>query len=87
MAVDNRDDRIRVDLPLPPEIRQQHPEKLAELRDLLLQALAVAVVINEGQDNEERGFIEIERCGHRIGESCEKIARWEVGRGKVYPEE
>ncbi len=81
--VDNKDDRIRVDLVLPPEIREQHPERLIELRDLLLEALAVALVINEGQGNEERGFIDHERCGHRIGEPCEKVARWEVGRGQV----
>lgn len=82
---DNRDDRIRVDITLPPEIRRDYPEKLAELRALLLQALDVAVIINEGQDNEERGFIDVERCGHRIGEPCERLTRWEVGKGQVFP--
>lgn len=80
---DNRDDRIRINLTLPPEVRENHPEKLDELRDLLLKALDMAVVINEGLPNEERGFIEVERCGHRIGEPCEVLARWETGKGKV----
>ena len=83
MPKDNRDDRIKIDLALPPEIRIQYSDKLIELKNILLQAIEVAVVINEGQFNEERGFISHERCGHRIGEPCEEIARWEVGRGKV----
>ncbi len=82
---DVRDDRIKMNLILPPEIRRDHPEILVELRDLLLQALAVSVVINEGQDNEERGFIDVERCGHRVGLPCDDIARWEVGKGQVFP--
>ncbi len=78
-----KDDRIKIDLAFPPEIRQQYPEKLVDLRDLLLQALNVAVIINEGLDNEERGYISFERCGHRIGLPCEVIARYEVGKGRV----
>ena len=80
-----KDDRIRIDLCLPPEIRTNYPEKLVELRDMLLQALDVAVVINEGLPTEERGYISHERCGHRIDEPCEVIAKWEVGRGQVFP--
>lgn len=80
---DNRDDRIRIDLTLPPEVRENYPEKLAEVKDLLIKALDLAVIINEGQDNEERGFFEVERCGHRIDEPCEVILRYEVGKGQV----
>ena len=76
---DERDYRIRLDLSFPPEARQ-YAERI---RDALLPLYQNAVVINEGGDNEERGYIEVERCGHRIGEACEVIARWEVGKGKV----
>ena len=58
------------------------------LNDLLEEAerrYTQAIIINEGHDNEERGYFEVEECHHDTGEPCEKIARWEVGRGKVYP--
>ena len=29
-------------------------------------------------ENEETGFVSLERCGHRIHESCEVIERYEV---------
>ena len=80
---DERDFRIRMDLALPPQAQNY----ANQIRDALAPFLQYGVVINEGLDNEERGYIEVERCGHRIDEACEKIARWEVGRGKVYPEE
>lgn len=59
--------------------------KLDEAKDLLLPLFQQAVVINEGQENEERGFIVFEKCYHdqTPTEACEIIARWEVGRGKV----
>lgn len=52
-------------------------------RDFLLPLYQNAIVINGGQDNEERGFIELERCAHDEQERCETLARWEVGKGKV----
>ena len=77
--MDNRDIRVRMDITLPPEAQNYADE----IRDALTPFLQHGVVINEGQDIEERGFIDIERDGHRLGEGCEKIARWEVGRGRV----
>jgi len=77
--LDNKDFRIRMDLCLPPESINY----ANQIRDALTPFIQYAVVINEGLANEERGYIEIERCGHRIGEACEKIARWEVGIGRV----
>ena len=43
------------------------------------------VVINEGQDNEERGFFITEDCGHNDTPptSCVVTEKWEVGRGQV----
>ena len=77
--VDNRDWRIKMDITLPLEA-QNHTD---QIKDALLPFLQYGVVINEGQDNEERGYIEVERCGHRLKLPCDKIARWEVGKGKV----
>lgn len=59
--------------------------KLDEMKELLLPFFTNAVVINEGEENEERGFIELGKCYHdeTPTQPCEKIARWEVGRGKV----
>lgn len=76
---DNRDFRIRMDLCLPSEAAN-HAD---QIRDALTPFLQNAVVIHEGEANEERGYVEVERCGHRIGQSCDKMARWEVGKGKV----
>jgi len=53
------------------------------LRDQLIPLLTKASVINEGAANEERGFIEVEKCLHDEGGACEVLGRWEVGRGKV----
>lgn len=74
-----RDFRIRMDITLPPEAATYADQ----IRDALSPFLQHGVVIHEGLPNEERGFIDVERCGHRIDESCERIARWEVGRGRV----
>lgn len=76
---DERDYRVRMDLCLPPEAVNYADQ----IRQALTPFIQYGVVINEGQDNEEGGYIEIERCGHRTGLPCEKIARWEVGRGRV----
>ena len=76
---DERDYRLRVDLTFPPEVKQY----AEQIRDVLVQLYAHAVVINEGGVNEEGGFIDIQRCGHRLGLSCDTIGRWEVDKGKV----
>ena len=57
--------------------------QMEQLRDAVLPLFLHAVVVNEGQPNEERGFIELEDCLHDEGGSCTLIARWEVGRGRV----
>ena len=77
--MDKRDYRVRIDLCFPPEQKA----KADQLRDLIEPFLTSAVLINENKMNEERGFLDVERCGHRIGVSCNKIERWEVKRGKV----
>jgi len=35
-----------------------------------------AVNINEGKDNEERGYCDIHRCGHDEGLPCQKSSGW-----------
>ncbi len=44
-----------------------------------------AVIINEGQTNEERGYFSVEDCGHAETPAtpCVTTERWEVGRGQV----
>lgn len=78
---DNRDFRLRIDLTFPPAAKQYADQ----IRDVLLPLYQNATNINEGEPNSEISFIEVERCGHRLDppQSCEVIARWEVGRGKV----
>jgi len=76
---DERDFRIRMDLCLPPEMANYADQ----IKDALAPFIQYGVVINEDTLTEERGYIEVERCGHRTGTSCDKIARWEVGRGRV----
>ncbi len=50
----------------------------------VLRHLGDAVVIEEGQVNEERGYILLEDCYHNSpNEPCIKTDRWEVGKGKV----
>ena len=57
--------------------------QMKKLRDAVLPLYQYAVVVNEGQLNEERGFIELEDCYHDEGGNCIKVGRWEVGKGKV----
>lgn len=79
---DKRDIRVRIDLCFDPKQKA----KADQLKALIEPFLKDAVVINEKLPNEERGFIDIERCGHRLGIACSKIERWELGRGKVIDE-
>jgi hypothetical protein len=76
---DERDYRLRIDLCFPPEVKQY----AEQIRNVLVQLYTHAVTINEGLGNQEIGFISLERDGHRLGLSCNEIARWEVGKGKV----
>ena len=79
MAEDKRDIRVRIDLCFDPKQKA----KADQLKALIEPFLAGAVVINEILPNEERGYIDVERCGHRLGLACDKVERWEVKRGKV----
>jgi hypothetical protein len=73
--------RVRTDLAF--EIANQ--AQAIALRDAIVPFYTHAVVINEGEDNEERGYISAENCGHDEDPPvpCVEIARWEVGRGRV----
>lgn len=73
--------RVRIDLAFPQAARQYADQA----RDALLPLFQHAVVINEGQLNEERGIISVEKCYHdeEPTRPCEEIARWEAGRGRV----
>ena len=82
---DLRDYRWRQDLTVPAKIIEAHPKKLATLRKLMLELFGVAVNIHPDGPNLEAGFIDLERCGHRMDLGCDKIARWEVGKGQVFP--
>ena len=76
-----KDFRIRCDLCFPPE----HEGVVRALVTHLQNQMDKAVNVNPDAEYAEIGFIDHERCGHRIGEPCKRIARWEVGRGQVYP--
>ena len=78
---DERDYRLRISLTFPPEAKQY----AEEIRELLLPLYQNAVNVNEDGMNTEISYIEVERCGNRLDppKSCEVIARWEVGKGKV----
>lgn len=72
---------IKVSLHYPEGVRNHEQA----VRDALTPLFQNSVIINEGEDNEERGFILVQKCYHdeTPTKPCEEIARWEVGRGKV----
>lgn len=80
--------RFRADIVYAPDSQGECPE----LKDLIEEArkrVGAGIVINEGLDNEERGFFEIEDCLHDGDpffthvDSCIVIERWQTGRGQV----
>lgn len=73
--------RVRMDL----AFKLTKKAQAEALRDALVPFAQHAVVVNEDKINEERGFIDVEKCYHdqTPTQPCEKIARWEVGKGKV----
>lgn len=75
---DTRDRRVRIDL-----IFDAGSLKADQLRDLIEPFVQSAKNINVGKDNEETGYVSVERCGHSTGQPCEVIERWEVGKGRV----
>ena len=64
--------RVRVDLSFDSE---------ADAQSVMNYARALtgkAVSINEGSDNEEISFCDLELCGHDEGKSCTRLDRVEV---------
>ena len=67
--------RVRLDLSF---------ENEADARSLMANAKQLsskAVSINEGRDNEEIAFCDLEICRHDEGLPCEKLERVEIRRG------
>lgn len=74
MPDDLRDYRLRIDMTFPPEAKVYADE----LQEVLTRLYKYAVRINEGADNEEVGYIWLERCGHRLGLPCTTIKKVEI---------
>ncbi len=74
--------RLRLDLTFPTSATVAD---LQQAKTLLAPFFQNAIVVNEGQDNEERGFIELQECHHDESPpvSCNILELWEVGRGQV----
>lgn len=69
-----RDFRIRCDLTFPHE-----EEGVARgLIQHLWNQIGKAVNIKSGESGEEIGYCSLERCGHRINQSCEIIENHNV---------
>lgn len=66
--------RIRVDLAFEEE------DPALDVYDKALDHIDKAVIINPGQLNEERGYIEVQRCYHNQTPNipCERLAREDV---------
>jgi len=67
--------RITLDLPFNKKADAQ------PLVDLALKLVEKAVVINEGKDNEERGFVAFRECNHDEPSRTNPdviLGRWEV---------
>jgi len=74
MPEDNRDFRVRCDLTYPKENQGVAIGLINHIKNLIDRAIN----IYPGEPIEEKGYLYIERCGHRIGEPCEVIERYEV---------
>lgn len=71
---DSRDFRVRIDLNFDPA-----DEGIARgIYNHCKNQTTKAVNINGVNTIEEVGYVSLERCGHRIGESCEEIEREET---------
>jgi hypothetical protein len=64
--------RVRVDL------SYEKKEDADSLMALVGNALAPAVSINEGRDNEEISYCDYELCGHDEGKPCTRLERTEI---------
>ncbi len=76
--------RFRADIVYQPDSEGEAPE-LYDLIEEARKRVDAGVVINEGQDNEERGFFSVEECRHNETPTgpCTVIEKWETGTGKV----
>lgn len=76
--------RIRCDIVYESDSEGEAPE-LYDLIEEARKRVDAGVVINEGQDNEERGYFSVEGCLHDETPSgpCVVIEKWETGRGQV----
>ena len=66
--------RVRLDLAF---ADSTNPGKV---RDHGKKLLSKAVIINEGQENEERGYIMVEKCYHDEdpAKPCELLGTWQI---------
>ena len=76
--------RFRADIAYETNLEGEAPE----LNDLVEEArrrILAGVVINEGEDNEERSYFSVEDCSHNETPltPCVVTEKWEAGRGKV----
>lgn len=69
--------RVRVDLSFKDEADAQ------ALMDYAKELGGKAVSINEGEDNEEISFSDMEICRHDEGLPCEKLERVEIRKQEV----
>jgi len=69
-----RDFRVRCDLCFPPESEGVARGLVSHLK----AQVGKAVNINPGTDWEELGSVTLELCGHRAGEPCETVERYDV---------
>jgi len=67
--------RVRVDLSFDSEADARLVLEAAR------QLSGKAGSVNEGRDNEEVSFCELERCRHDEGLPCERLERVEIGGG------
>ncbi len=75
--------RIRCDIVYKPDSEGEAPE-LYDLVEEARKRVDAGVVINEGEDNEERGYFIVEECNHgQPNQPCVVRERWETGHGQV----
>lgn len=75
--------RFRADIAYPGT--EEGWDALNDLVEEVRRRIGGATVVNEGRNNEERGYFEVEECLHEDFPPgpCRIIEKWEVGRGQV----
>ena len=76
--------RFRADIAYEPDNEGEAPE-LYDLIEEARKRIGAAVVINEGDPEEERGYFIVENCYHdeTPPKPCDTLERWEAGKGQV----